>query len=345
MMFKKTFIKEIMDYEICHFFEDNNIKIYSKKNQIFILKKNSHKSIRLPLKVWKSFFIHNRMLRRLFRLDKMNVSVINEDLYLILYQGCVYTYDYSTDYLELKFYLKNCRNVLHNSIMVNENGCIMIGEYGSNKNYQKVPIHVSYDYGKNWNIKYIFKEREIRHIHGIFFDKYDHCIWICTGDFNEESMIVKSDFYFKEIKVVGRNSQNFRTCKIFFTKKSVYWSMDSQYEKSYALEYNRKNKKIIKHFSFPGPVIYSKFFDDGKYIISTSQEIGPSVEDDKVHLYISDNFIKWKKIYEFTHDGYNKNFFKFGLVCFAEGKQLSNNFPVFCEAINKYDGKVLNCCI
>ena len=97
-------INKILDFEICHFYEENVLEVYSKKNQISILKKNSHKYIKLPLKLWKSLFSNNRMLRRLFRLDKMNVSVINENLYLILYQGRVYTYDYSIDYLELKFF-------------------------------------------------------------------------------------------------------------------------------------------------------------------------------------------------------------------------------------------------
>ena len=299
--------------------------------------------IKLPLNFFKRLFLFNRLFRRLFRLDKMNVSYIKTDLYLIVYQGSVFTYNIKANFLEFKFFLKNCRNVLHNSIMINKKGYIFIGEYGSNSNYSRVPIHVSYDYGKSWNVKYIFDRKEIRHIHGLYYDEYDDCVWICTGDFNSESKIIKSDLYFKKTELIGTNSQSFRTCMLHFKKNYVFWCMDSQFEDSYSIVYNRNNKKIKKTFLFPGPVIYSKFFEDGNYIVSTSQEIGPSVKDNYVHLFVSKDFVNWKKISQFQHDGLNKILFKFGLICFASGKQNISNFPIFCEAVKNYDGKVLFC--
>ena len=43
-------------------------------------------------------------------------------------------------------------------------------------------LSMSIDNGENWEPVYRFKAGSIRHIHGITYDKWDDCFWICTGD-------------------------------------------------------------------------------------------------------------------------------------------------------------------
>ena len=339
-MFK---INKISNYEIAHYYS-KEISIYSKANIIYYKDCFRNIKIKLPIKYFESFVISFRILRRLFRLDKMNVFPTKSGL-IILYRGFCYFYSFLDMNLHRKFKLRNCRNILHNAILKCKNGNIYFGEYGSNYKYNKVPIYVSKDDGLSWDVCFEFKNKEIRHIHGIFEDIYTNSIWICTGDTDTESKIIQTDYNFTSLNTIGTNSQNFRTCSLFFTEKYIYWNMDSHISNSYSVIYDRVTKTFEKKFNFPGPVIYTKKFSNNNYMATTSQEIGPAVTDNKVHLYYSSDFINWDHIYSFDHDGFNKKFFKFGLITFSEGNQNLDDFIIFGEAIKLYDGKLIHCSI
>jgi hypothetical protein len=339
-MFK---INKISNYEIAHYYS-KEISIYSKANIIYYKDSIKNINIKITINCIESIFSRFRVTRRLFRLDKMNVFPTKSGL-IILYRGYCYFYSFLDSYLFRKFKLRNCRNILHNAILKCNNGNIYFGEYGSNYNYNKVPIYVSKDDGFSWEVIFEFNNKDIRHIHGIFEDIYTNSIWICTGDTDSESRIIQTDYNFTTLNTIGSNTQDFRTCTLFFTEKYVYWNMDSHIADSYSVIYDRLTKNISKYFIFPGPVIYTKKFSNNNYMATTSQEIGPAVKDNKVYLYYSSDFINWQYIYSFEHDGFNKKYFKFGLITFSEGKQNLDDFILFGEAIKVYDGKLIHCSI
>jgi hypothetical protein len=78
-------------------------------------------------------------------------------------------------------------------------------------------------------------------------------------------------------------------------------------------------------------------------LAGSAQEIGPGVLDDKVHLYVSNDLKEWKTLKTFSHDKLPKRYFKFGVIGFADGKQTSDEFYMFFEAVKGFDGKSLKC--
>ena len=121
--------------------------------------------------------------------------------------------------------------------------------------------------------------------------------------------------------------------------------MDSQLQNSYHILLDRKTRKISQGQLFPGPVWYIKRLEDGYYLAATAQEIGQGVKDQYAHLMASKDLIEWEDIYQFHHDGFPKRYFKFGVIGFPDGRQSSQSFYIFAEAIKGLDSKTALCSI
>lgn len=331
-----------MKYEIHHYCSEQ-LNIYSKAYNVYVQSNNEEMlKIEIPhskLDILSSKF---RILSRLFRTDKCNVFVINEQerSLLIIRRGTVYFYSKSQGLIP-KFELKNCRNLMHIDLCRLPNGVICFGEYGNNQERSEVPIYISKDNGESWEIIYEFKPGEIKHIHNIQFDSFSNTIWCCTGDLLGECKLVNFDLNFKVLKIVGDGSQFYRTCRLFFKKDFIFWLMDSHIETSYVIKFDRQNESINILQDLPGPIWYSTTLSNGQYLAASSVEHGYSLKHKKAHLLISDDLEHWESIQVFKKDYYYPlDFFKYGAIGFPIGEQNINEVNCFGEALINFDGKV-----
>lgn len=344
----KLNINKKINKEICHYADSQKI-ILSKFNKIYIKQNSKENIIQLPGDGWKSLFAMSRLARRALRLDKCNVLPVGDDL-IVIRQGKVYHYCHKSHQLTKTLQLKNCRNVLHQSIAIaggDESGVkeVFFGEYGHNPERGEVPLYKSSDGGKSWQVIFTFAKAKIKHIHGCYWDAYEEKIWVFTGDFAGECHILCADKNFEQVEWIGNGQQAYRACNAFFEKDKIHWIMDSPLQDSYHIVLDRVTRTIEKKQLFPGPVWYIKKLSDGIYLAATAQEIGPGVKDKYAHLMVSRNLESWESLYQFQHDGLPKRYFKFGVIGFADGEQSSNGFYLFCEAIKGFDGEVAHCSI
>ena len=334
---KKLVIKQVLpNREIIHFAEAGKI-IGSRFNQIFVEEQGVARTIVLPRRWWEWGPGSCRLLRRALRLDKCNVFPVGQNL-VIIRGGMVYHHELGYAGLRPVLRLRNCRNVLHQSITATPDGSIYFGEYGANRERRAVPVHRSVDGGMSWATVYEFMPGEIKHVHGCYYDRHEDSVWVCTGDFAGENRILRANRDFSRVEQIGDGSQKFRTCNFFFTPNRVYWLMDSQLETSHVVAFDRATRQITIGEALPGPVWYVKELADGYYLAGTAQEIGPGVRDKFAHLLVSRDLAHWEDLHLFSHDGWPMRFFKFGVMGFADGVQDSSNFPMFFEAIEGLDG-------
>ncbi|WP_405381793.1 hypothetical protein [Maribacter sp. LLG6340-A2] len=328
--------------EIIHFAEKDTI-ISSRYRTIFIKKNTGELSFKLPEKnIIKRIFGLFRITRRLLRLDKCNVFYHQNNLVLIR-QGVVYHYNSSTKVLKETLKLRNCRNVMHQSINSTPEGYIYFGEYGANNERTTVPVYRSIDGGLSWEEIYTFPKKSIKHVHGCYYDEYTDKIWVCTGDFKDESWLLVANKDFTEIKKIGDGQQKYRTCSIIFTKEKVHWLMDSPLEPSHHIIFDRKTEAIEVGQKLMGPAWYTKKIDETTYLATTTREIGPGVLDNNAHLYLTKDLKNWVSVKQFEKDGWTMKYFKFGIIGFADGQQSLDAVHIFLEAVKKYDGKSLLC--
>jgi len=323
-------------YEIIHYY-DKNLLIASKHNKVFVKDGSQTKVIELPEPNLNNVLGKSRVLRRLLRLDKCNVYPTADGL-VIIRQGIGYHYSYTNHALTKTLELRNCRNMLHQSIARTPEGYLYFGEYGANPKRGAVPIYRSIDEGQSWQVIHEFEPGQIRHVHACCYDPFEEKVWVCTGDFGEENLIVAADKDFKEIEVIGNGTQLYRTCNFFFTESEVHWLMDSQLETCYHLKLDRKTRKVEKLQQLPGPVWYFKQTPAG-YFTGTTQEIGPGVKDQFAHLLYSPDLKEWRTVMNFEHDGLPKGYFKNGIIGFSEGNVSDQDFYLFFEAIKGFDGQ------
>lgn len=335
--------KKYKSSEKIHHLEGDFV-ISSFFNKVSVKKAETEIEITLPTSLFEKIFGLFRISRRLFRLDMCNVFESNGGL-IIIRIGVVYHYNLEKKKLTKALELKQCRNILHQSMCETNEGFLYFGEYGMNPKRDPVNVYRSQDYGKSWEVIYSFPAVKIRHVHGCYYDKFTNKIWTLTGDFKGENIIQCSDIDFNKIETYGDGSQSYRAVNLFFTEKEVHWIMDSPLEKSYQFCLNRDTKEVNKLDYFNGPVWYLKQLDDGYYLAGSSVEIGNGVLSDNACLYLSKDLKKWEIISEFPKDKWPMPYFKWGVLAFSNGCQTSKKFTLHFEGLKKLDGKAFVCSI
>jgi len=331
-------IKKIRKTEKIHFLQGNEM-ISSFFNVVTVKLKNYKNSIELPITPFEKVLGRFRIFRRLLRYDMCNVFLAADNQLVIIRKGIVYNYDIVNEKLRQTLVLKQCSNVLSQSICKTPEGEIYFGEYGNNSDKEAVNIYRSNNNGKSWEIAYTFPKGKIRHVHGCFYDKYTCKIWILTGDLDGENLIQASDLKFENIQIIGDRTQKYRAVNLFFEKNKVHWIMDSPLEKSYQFVYDRNSKEVTQLDFFNGPVWYLKRLEDGYYLAGSSVEKGEGVLSNEACLYVSKDLVNWKIVESFKKDLLPMPYFKWGVLSFSEGIQDSKNFSIHFEGLKKVDGQ------
>tara|TARA_B100000035_G_scaffold301541_1_gene298244 strand:- start:4649 stop:5677 length:1029 start_codon:yes stop_codon:yes gene_type:complete len=334
--------KRLISHEIVHFYNSlsgdyiastGNAFEFSLNNQIVNFKiRNTNP------------FIKFRILRRLFRLDKSNAFFnFNKTLIIVLYQGTIFNFSIKNKALRSISKLRQCRCVLHNSIAITKN-CIVFGEYGRNPSGEDVPLWVSRDDGKSFEV--LNKIKDIKHIHGAYKDPYTNSIWVTTGDHDGECFLIEflnEDFL--NPKFYGDGSQQWRTVSLMFRKDKIFWIMDSPNAVPKLQILDRSTLRISQGMSFDAPVWYTKRLSDNSYLAQTSIEPGNAVKSKHSKIFYSSDLINWHQIASFKKDLLPKILFKFGVVFFSEGHQTKDDFIISGEALLGLDGRSWNCSI
>ncbi len=116
-------IKQVLDREICHY-ASPELLITSRYNRVFVKRGETETTVEVPGDGWKGMLGSSRLARRAARLDKCNVVPVKDGL-VIIRQGRVYHYNKNHGTLNHTLTLKNCRNVLHQSIAVGVKICFL----------------------------------------------------------------------------------------------------------------------------------------------------------------------------------------------------------------------------
>ena len=178
------------------------------------------------------------------------------------------------------------------NLCVLPNGHVFFGEYFQNTNKKNVNIYCSRDNAQTWKIAYNFKEGNINHIHGLFFDKYTNRIWVATGDRENECIIGYTEDEFKTFVEVFRGGQEYRTCQLFFYKDFIVFGTDTQYQQNVIKKFDRKTLEITELQKVQGSVIKGGQVGDVAFI-STTVEPSDVNTDKWAHLWVKKDGLHW----------------------------------------------------
>ena len=344
MKFAATPLPKLNGY-ICEWAEANSY-IFSLRNKLYLTN-----SISSPLEYIGSFpepllvrlLFRFGLIRRLLRKSFYNVIPLKNDSYFV-------SYGQQLGIIKNKEYIPFNKigasfKILRSAAAVDSEGNIFFGEYSSNDARQPVKI---YKYSQKSNILEVvheFASGLIRHIHGIYYDKYTDSLWCLCGDIGNENRILYSNNEFKKISVVGSGDESWRGVSILFTKKYFYYGMDAEFTDNYIIRVDRSNYSRKKIGKVNGPVYYS-YKHNNQLFFAVTAELCPSQSDRYASLYVIDSDENIERILDIKKDFFSVKYFLPGAFYFPAGEGnkediIFNTIALNHKVSNSYSLKAL----
>ena len=196
-------------------------------------------------------------------------------------------------------------------------GAIYWGEYFNNPGREEVHVYGSPDGGYTWDVVYTFAAGSIRHVHSITYDPYGDHLWMCTGDYGEESRIMRVSNDWKVVETVLEGGQQHRAVRPIPTPNGLYFATDSELEQNYICRLDSNGKAERLHPT-NGPSLWGcrvgslLFFSTG-------------VEPSKVNpgrqacLYGSADGTSWSQLLAWPKDPWHMRAFQYGNIVLPQG--------------------------
>jgi len=318
---------------------DSEIYILSKGNRLYVSKdlKLPFKQIgKFPLNFIISMLSKSRVFQRFLRSMYYNVIRLDSGEIFVTFQKKVGLFR-NGKFFSVKGLDKDAR-FLRGSCAVDEKGGIYFGEYNSNPKRGVVNIYYLPQNSTSAEVVFQFPENSIRHVHGIYFDKYDNSIWCVCGDLEKECRILKTKNCFKNFEVVGEGDETWRTVSLIFTKDSIYYGMDAEFRQNYIYQINRKDKKRTELIKVDGPIYYSHKVGE-KIFFEVTAENCPS-SNNLASLWSIDSNKKIEKIISYPKDILHQYFMP-GTIHFPLGPGRKNELFFSCVGLKNMDNKVV----
>jgi hypothetical protein len=169
----------------------------------------------------------------------------------------------------------------HQGVCVTPDGTLFFGEYSINLDHKnETKLYRSIDNGMSFTSVLTFP-RNVRHIHFIKYDPFESCLWLGTGDADNECFLMRSKDNGDTWETVGGGSQDWRAIGVCFTKDYLIWGTDagSVPDQNHIIRMDRKTRRIEIISDIEGPCHGCASYIDGRVFISTGVEGGENEKD------------------------------------------------------------------
>lgn len=313
---------------------DGNLVVYKKGSiQIYSYKDEAVLStIHFQLPLWKRFAVKFRLLERALHLDARWAVEQSPGEILIQFNSKFYILNTSNNTLTEEYipvigkplFIRQIENI------PGFNNGYILGDYYGNNNRDPVNLYWKLENTDKWVKCYTFQKYSVRHIHNIIPDKKHKCLYILTGDEDNESGIWVARNNFKDVEpfLVGR--QEYRSCQMLVSQDDIFYITDSPSEKNKICKIINNTFECVKDIS--GTCIYGTIYN-GNLIFSTtcepeahasnrisywlSNESGAGIIKNYVDLCILSSDGNVDILDRFEHDGLPLRLFQYGTITFT----------------------------
>ena len=297
---------------------------------------------------------HSKTIQRVLRMQPRSCVRTAEGYYCFAFNQEIIILDEQGRLLHRSTIRPEMRNPLQIQYIQGIKGFddgLVYGEYGWNDEKGKVNI-VRFT-GEEWKPVYTFAPNTITHIHGLIPDHERQCIYILTGDQDNESGIWKATDNFLNVEPVIIGKQKYRSCAAIIRNGRIIYATDTPIENNYLLETDFKNEpKVI--CELPGTVINSYNQGDNWWLATAveqdpnlpkllhyiSSRIGPGIRDRYTHLFCITRDLQIKEVIKFKKDILPMWLFQFGNVSFVNNYRDKRVF-VIPMSVKRYSQKTV----
>jgi hypothetical protein len=204
------------------------------------------------------------------------------------------------------------------TICVGSKDALYWGEYFDNPDRDAVNIYASFDKGKTWEICYTFPPQTVRHIHGIFYDGYDDCYWIVTGDYEKECCIYRTTNQFKTLHIVRSGGQQNRCFSLQVTNNKLFYATDTPLEQNFIYAMDKNTGEVTRLQAIQSSAFYSCKVKENIFI-STAIEPSRINLTRYSNIWGTSNHQYWFELAKFKKDVWPKKYFQYGMIFFPGG--------------------------
>lgn len=294
----------------------------------------------------------NRLLSRLTRSGFQALLPLKDGSCLATIRGHILKKKANSNIFESVF------NILRGSrplnLCLSPNGNIYWGEYFFNSEKESVHIYGSDDNGDTWHIVHTFQPTEIRHVHGMFYDKFRDGLWILTGDSDKESQIIFADTNCSSLETVFSGSQNTRAVFVLPTKNTLIIGGDSPHQKNHIQILDPNKATSEKVLELRGSAFFGCNVGQWK-IISVASEASRINTDPFAYLLASNDGERWNEICkakrDIWHIPYNPiipdhiselPFFQHPAFVLPSSDSQKSTLHAYGQSLVNYDNKMLS---
>lgn len=291
----------------------------SKRNRIFHsvdLKPPFKQVAVISAPAWKQAAANFRLAQRLLRFMVTNVIPIGDGELFVTFDKSVGVVR-EGNFIELKGLVRPCR-VLRSACAVDGNGDIYFGEYLANDERGEMRIYRYSSDSDELTVAYTLPPNSIKHIHGIYFDKYSNSMFCLTGDDDKECRIVRTDDGFQTTEVVGEGDESWRAVSILFDRDSFYYGTDAEFRANNIYKVDRTSLERKDLGEVSGTVFYSTMHGD-EIFFSTTAENAPSQKENVAAIWSIGKESRLTEVAKFPKDRWHPTLFQFGTVYFPNG--------------------------
>ncbi len=287
----------------------NGASFYANFNSIYMTKEGKeYKLLTIPVGFFTLFLFKINILARLFRLGFSHFINVGRGQYFLIFNKKAYLFKDGA--------LISLGTIKGSNppIICFFHNMILYGEYKSNKDKEPINIWCLNLKTLQWAIIYTF--HDVRHVHGVFYDKFTDTIWVTTGDSDKESRIIKTKDFFNSVEIVLSGSQQYRVVELVFTKEYIFFGSDSPTEKNFLYAYKRSDSSCLKLGQVSSSVFFGNYTGEHVYF-STAVEPSLINEQSIAEIWcISVIDLSIERIYTAKKDFYSMKYFQYGVINF-----------------------------
>jgi hypothetical protein len=182
-----------------------------------------------------------------------------------------------------------------------------------------------------------FEVGEVRHIHGVYRDPYENCLWCATGDKGYESRILRSSDRFATFETIGAGDESWRCVSLLFTADAVYYGTDAEFHRNFIYRIDRRTGRRDALTDVDGPIYYSHAVGRDLFFGVTA-ELCPSQQGRSAWLWHVSPEDECRSVASFEKDWMPWRYFLPGTLYFPSGPGCDDVSYVHAIALSGVDG-------
>ena len=271
---------------------------------------------RFPQPAWKRGLTRSRVVQRALRHMYYNVVPLANGEFFLSFGKEIGVMGGDGAVRALAGLVRPCR-ILRGGCAVDDDGNVWFGEYLPNSGRGPIRIYRYQPGARDVEVAHEFPAGAIRHVHGLFRDRFGPDVWAATGDRGGECRVMHSSDGFRTCTVLGGGDETWRTVSLQFTRDAVYYGMDAEFTQNYIYRVDRRTGHRDVLQAVEGPTYYSAHLGDDLYFGVTA-ELCPSQQGRTAVLWkVDSRDDATTRVVTFPKDRFPVRYFMPGTIDFA----------------------------